>query len=54
MAEDDLRLVRLSPDPAVLEREVWLLVHPDLRPLPRVSVVVDWLCEVFSGLSEIP
>jgi DNA-binding transcriptional LysR family regulator len=50
MAEADSRLVRLSPEPAVLEREVWLLVHPDLRPLPRVSVVVDWVCEIFADL----
>jgi DNA-binding transcriptional LysR family regulator len=49
MAEQDASLGRLSPDSAVLEREVWLLVHPDLRPLPRVSAVVDWVCEIFAN-----
>lgn len=50
IAEEDPRLTRLSPEPSVLSREVWLLVHPDLRPLPRISVVVDWLGDVFAGL----
>jgi len=47
IAENDPNLERLSPEPAVLDREVWLLVHPDLRPLPRISAVVDWLGEIF-------
>ena len=50
IAEEDPRLERLSPEPSVLDREVWLLVHPDLRPLPRISAVVDWLGEIFAGL----
>jgi DNA-binding transcriptional LysR family regulator len=27
----------------VLSRELWLLVHPDLRPLARVAAVIAWL-----------
>ena len=50
IADADSCLVRLSPEPSVLEREVWLLVHPDLRPLPRISVVVDWVCDIFARL----
>ncbi len=50
IAEEDPGLVRLSPEPSVLDREVWLLVHPDLRPLPRISAVVDWLGDVFARL----
>jgi len=53
IANADPRLVRLSPEPSVLEREVWLLVHPDLRPLPRVSVVLDWVCDIFAGLDAL-
>lgn len=35
----------------VLEREVWLLVHPDVRHLPRVAAVVDWLDAIFASVS---
>lgn len=46
IAEADGALQRLSERP-VLTREVWMLVHPDLRRLPRVAAVCDWLTEVF-------
>jgi DNA-binding transcriptional LysR family regulator len=49
VAQGDARLVRLSPKP-VVDREAWLLVHPDIRHLPRISVVVDWLIAVFAAL----
>jgi len=42
MAARDPTLARVSPAP-VLSRELWLLVHPDLRHLPRVAAVLDWL-----------
>jgi DNA-binding transcriptional LysR family regulator len=29
--------------PPVLSREVWLLLHPDLRDLARIRAVVEWL-----------
>ena len=44
-------LRRLSPGP-LLEREVWLLLHPDLRHLPRIAAVAEWLQQVFAGASE--
>jgi DNA-binding transcriptional LysR family regulator len=31
----------------ILEREVWLLVHRDMRALARVAAVVDWAAESF-------
>ena len=40
-------LTRLSDRP-VLRREVWLLVHPEIRHLPRISAVVDWLTARFA------
>ena len=49
LAAPDARLQRLSDD-AVLDREAWLLVHNDMRHLPRISVVVDWLDDVFVSL----
>jgi len=36
-------LARLDTGPPVLTRELWLLVHPELRDLTRVRVVLDWL-----------
>lgn len=43
--DPDSEVKRVSSSP-VLRREVWLLVHPDVRHLPRVSVVIDWLRKV--------
>jgi len=42
MAERDPFLTRASAAP-LLQRDLWLLVHPDLRQLPRVAAVLDWL-----------
>ena len=38
--EQGLRRVDSAP---VVSRELWLLVHADLRPLARIAAVVDWL-----------
>ena len=37
-----------GPQP-VLSRDLWLLVHPDARRLPRVAAVADWLGECFEA-----
>jgi DNA-binding transcriptional LysR family regulator len=42
MAARDAALARVSAAP-VLQRDLWLLVHADLRRLPRVAAVLDWL-----------
>ena len=34
----------------VFSRELWLLVHPDLRPLARIAAVIDWLENVVRKL----
>jgi hypothetical protein len=26
-----------------MTREIWLMVHPELRELTRIRVVIDWL-----------
>ncbi|MEM7178618.1 MAG: LysR family transcriptional regulator [Pseudomonadota bacterium] len=39
-------LPRLSPEIA-LERELWMLVHPDLGDLPRIRAVTDWVRALF-------
>ena len=46
IADRELGLVRLDGGPAALSRELWLLVHPDLRHLTRIRVVMDWLVEM--------
>ena len=37
----------LSGDKAVLSREIWLVLPRELRDVPRVRVVSDWLVERF-------
>ncbi|MPZ09779.1 MAG: LysR family transcriptional regulator [Kiloniellaceae bacterium] len=49
MAAQDAALVRMSAEP-VLHRDLWLLVHPDLRQLPRVAAVLDWLAALPAAL----
>ena len=46
IADREPGLVRLSEDPPTLSRELWLMVHPELRNLTRIRVVVDWLASV--------
>jgi DNA-binding transcriptional LysR family regulator len=43
IADRDPTVVRLSGKTPVLSRELWLLVHPDVRHLARVRAVVDWV-----------
>ncbi|MBA2675082.1 MAG: LysR family transcriptional regulator [Ramlibacter sp.] len=37
-----------------LSRELWLVVHPDLRKLDRVRLLMDWVIAVCAGLSGAP
>lgn len=47
LAAGDTRLVCLEEAPEAA-REVWLVLHPDLRHTPRVRIVVDHLIAVFA------
>jgi DNA-binding transcriptional LysR family regulator len=47
LAADDSGLAELSGDFPLLEREVWLLVRPDLAKVARVRAVADYLVELF-------
>ncbi len=38
-----VRAIAGTPQPFVLTREIWLLTHPDHRPLARVAAVISWL-----------
>lgn len=43
IAANEPGLRRLDDPLPPLRREVWLLVHPELRRLARIGAVVDWL-----------
>lgn len=45
-------LVRLHTQPCDLVRELWMVVHPDLRKLDRVRVVMDWVVLVCGNLPK--
>lgn len=43
IADRDPTVVRLSGKAPVLVRELWLLVHPDIRHLARINAVTTWI-----------
>ncbi|SED60005.1 transcriptional regulator, LysR family [Rhizobiales bacterium GAS188] len=48
MAEADASLACLSDPPDVVRRELWLLVHGDLRRSPLIRAVMDFLAATIS------
>ncbi len=53
MADHDTAFVRLSGPRPVFSKEIWLLVHRELRRVARVQAVVDWLSETFAAEQAI-
>ena len=49
IAEKVPELFRLSGAKPVLSREMWLIVHPDLKHLARVRAVIAWIERLMSG-----
>ena len=47
VAEDLPGLARLEGDGIALSRELWLMLHPDMRDLARIRAVTDWLIGLF-------
>jgi DNA-binding transcriptional LysR family regulator len=45
----DKRLRRISGTKPVLSREIWLLVHRELRGQARIAAVIDWLDSAMPG-----
>lgn len=43
-------LRRLCPETA-LERELWMLIHPELAHLPRIRAVTGWVLETLSAFA---
>jgi DNA-binding transcriptional LysR family regulator len=40
--------------PVVLSRDIWLLVHRDLRAQARVAAVIEWMVEVVVAAQQTP
>ena len=47
VGDADPSLVQVTPRIEELVADYWLLVHPDLRAVPRVRRVADWIRAVF-------
>jgi len=46
------KLKRVSGAAPILTRELWLLVHPEIRNLARIKAVIDWLSETISEATK--
>src|ERR1700744_3363534 len=45
--------LQIAPDyGTVLTREVWLIVHPRIRRLPRIQAVMSWVASALSAVLE--
>jgi len=56
LGDADPGLVRLTPpivDLAAVE-DRWLLVHPDLRTVPRIRLVMEWIRTAFRENRALP
>ncbi len=54
IADREPGLARLDSGSPPLSRELWLLVHPDLRDLTRIRVFVNWLVAVVAEFPNGP
>lgn len=53
MADPEPGLVRLSDAPPVRQQDVWVLTHPDLKHVPRVRAVVDFVYAALSSKADL-
>ena len=53
MAAGDARLERLAVAAGTPAREIWLVVHPDVRRSPRVRLIADLLVEVVGSGADV-
>lgn len=54
LADRDIALRRLGGRGVVLSRELWLLVHPELRAQARIAAAVSWITALATGLGKSP
>ena len=53
MAAADPQLERVPVDAGPVAREIWLVVHPDVRRSPRVRLIADLLVEVVGAGADV-
>jgi DNA-binding transcriptional LysR family regulator len=53
LAEPAADLVRISVGVPELERDIWLVVHPDLRKTAAVRAVIDFVIAVISAHQDL-
>ncbi len=47
LGDADRHLQRVGDGVPVVRRDLWLLVHPNLRPLVRIRTVIEWIDGIF-------
>lgn len=52
-ARDDTELVQISTTTPVPSRDVWLVLHADVRRSPRVRAIADLITGIFTDASDI-
>lgn len=52
LGDADPDLQRVGDGVPAVRRDLWLLVHPDLRPLVRIRAVIDWIDSVFRSCPQ--
>ena len=51
VGDSDSSLVRVDDGSTDWSRELWLMVHPEMRHLTRMRVAIDWLIGIIQELS---
>jgi DNA-binding transcriptional LysR family regulator len=54
MAERDPELQPWQDAGVILERDLWLVIHPESRHTPKIRAVSDWIVDRFKGGSGLP
>jgi DNA-binding transcriptional LysR family regulator len=53
VGDSDPTLVRLTAPLSELSDNYWLLVHPDLKTVPRVRLLIDWVRGAFKNEKSV-
>lgn len=51
IGDEDSTLIKVSGSVQLPNRDLWLIVHEDLRDAPGVRAVVDWLVDMFAAVT---
>ncbi len=53
IGESDPNLARISPNQTVSSRDIWLLVHADLRKVPRIRTFLDFFVQYIKSQKHL-